>query len=87
MLLTRVTNFRCFRRCLTGAKHEGTTIQGILVCFVSKSVVHTVLLQLDEMDELLSLRDARTPVRLRFGRRSDELAVPHIFPKEVHFRF
>lgn len=35
------------------------------------------------MDELLSLREIRTPVRLRFGRRSDERAVPHIFPQEV----
>lgn len=35
------------------------------------------------MEELLSLRDARTPVRLRFGRRSAERAVPHFFPQEV----
>lgn len=35
------------------------------------------------MEELLSLRELRTPVRLRFGRRSDEQAVPHIFPQEV----
>lgn len=41
------------------------------------------MFQLDEMEELLSLRDIRTPVRLRFGRRSDERAVPHIFPQEV----
>lgn len=37
------------------------------------------------MDELLSLRDVRTPVRLRFGRRSDERAVPHFFPQEVTY--
>lgn len=42
------------------------------------------LFQMDELDELLSLRDVRTPVRLRFGRRSDEHAVPHIFPQEVY---
>lgn len=29
-------------------------------------------------------RDVRTPVRLRFGRRSDEQAVPHLFPNEVN---
>lgn len=39
--------------------------------------------QVDEMDELMSLREVRTPVRLRFGRRSDEHAVPHVFPQEV----
>ncbi|CAG9795095.1 unnamed protein product [Diatraea saccharalis] len=39
---------------------------------------------LDEMDELLSLRETRTPVRLRFGRRSEEHAIPHVFPQEVH---
>lgn len=38
---------------------------------------------MDELEELLSLREVRTPVRLRFGRRSDEHAVPHIFPQEV----
>lgn len=37
------------------------------------------------MDELLALREVRSPVRLRFGRRSDERAVPHIFPQEVWF--
>jgi hypothetical protein len=41
-------------------------------------------IQLEEMDELLSLREARTPVRLRFGRRSDEHAVPHLFAQDVH---
>lgn len=39
------------------------------------------------MDELMSLREVRTPVRLRFGRRSDERAVPHIFPQEVNNGF
>lgn len=46
-------------------------------------VLTQILFQMDEMDELFSLREARTPVRLRFGRRSDERAVPHIFPQEV----
>ncbi|XP_021188909.1 short neuropeptide F isoform X3 [Helicoverpa armigera] len=41
---------------------------------------------LDEMNELLSLREVRTPVRLRFGRRSEERAVPHIFPQEEQDR-
>ncbi|GBP76345.1 Short neuropeptide F [Eumeta japonica] len=41
---------------------------------------------LDEMEELLSLRETRTPVRLRFGRRSAERAMPHIFPEEEQDR-
>ncbi|KAG7307790.1 hypothetical protein JYU34_006384 [Plutella xylostella] len=41
---------------------------------------------LDEMEELLSLRDTRQPVRLRFGRRSAETAVPHVFPQEEQDR-
>lgn len=41
---------------------------------------------LDELDELLSLREVRAPVRLRFGRRSAERAVPHIFPQEEQDR-
>ncbi|KOB75574.1 Short neuropeptide F, partial [Operophtera brumata] len=32
----------------------------------------------DELEELLSLRDVRTPVRLRFGRRSDEHAAEEL---------
>lgn len=50
----------------------------------SNSVEIKILLQLDEMEELLSLRETRTPVRLRFGRRSAERVVPHIFPQEVN---
>ncbi|KPJ06051.1 Short neuropeptide F [Papilio machaon] len=40
---------------------------------------------LDEMEELV-MRELRTPVRLRFGRRSEEHAVPHVFPQEEQDR-
>lgn len=68
-----------------GTKH--TTSQCVrsftVVMTRYKVVLNTPLFQLDEMNELLSLREVRTPVRLRFGRRSEERAVPHIFPQEV----
>lgn len=44
------------------------------------------LLQLESGEEIESPRIIRTPLRLRFGRRSDEQAVPHVFPQEVNIQ-